>query len=334
MLKNTLAPIAIMLAALIVAGLVWGLTINKENTKNENGTVEDALPSVSTEKVYERPFCVLIVGRDKVSALTDVIMLASLDRASKKAFVLQIPRDTYVNYGGNYFKINGALNALGEEGMCALLEETMGIEIDGYISLELDGFRALVDTLGGVEMNIEENLRYSDPYQNLYIDIPAGRQTLDGRQAEMLVRYRSGYARGDLDRLDMQKRFLAAFFIQLKEKITPLNVYSVASCVIPYMKTDIKAGELVSLGLKCVAMDGDDISIATIPGEDVISSISGGSFYVLSAPSSAELLESYFGAKSGGFDKSYAFLHPSLDTFRKIYQKRVENRVFLADELK
>ena len=334
MFKSFLAPIAIMLVALIVAGAVFGALINKENTKNENGTVEDALPSVSTEKVYERPFCVLIIGKDKVSSLADVIMLASFDRANKKAFVLQIPRDTYVDYGGNYFKINGSLNALGEEGMCAFFENSMGIEIDGYISLELDGFRELVDSIGGVEMNIEERLRYSDPYQNLYIDIPAGRQTLDGKQAEMLVRYRSGYARGDLDRLDTQKRFLAAFFLQLKEKITPFNVYSTASCVIPHMKTNIKAGELVSLGLKCVAMDSGDISIATMPGEDVISSISGGSFYVISAPSSAELLETYFGAESGGFDKSYAFLHPSLDAFKKIYQKRVENKVFLSDELK
>ena len=334
MLKIFLRPIAIMLAALIVAGGVWGVLTYKENSKNENGTVDDALPSVSTEKVYERPFCVLIIGKDKVSSLADVIMLASFDKTEKKAFVLQIPRDTYADYGGNYFKINGALNALGEDGLCAFFEDSMGIEIDGYISLELDGFCELVDSIGGVEMNVERSLKYSDPYQNLYIDIPAGRQTLNGKQSEMLVRYRSGYARGDLDRLDMQKKFLAAFFLQLKEKITPLNVYSVASCVIPHMKTNIKAGELVSLGLKCVAIESGDISIATLPGEDAISSISGGSFYVLSAPSSAELLQSYFGAEQGGFDKNYAFLHPNLDAFKKIYQKRVENRVFLADELK
>lgn len=334
MFKMFLRPIAIMLAALIVAGGVWGVLTYKRNGENENGTVEDALPSVSTEGIEERPLCILIIGKDKVSSLADVIMLASFDKKSKKAFVLQVPRDTYADYGGNYFKINGALNTLGEEGMCAFFEESLGIEIDGYISLELDGFRKLVDSIGGVEMNVERRLRYSDPAQGLYIDLPAGRQTLSGKQAEMLVRYRSGYARGDLDRLDTQKRFLAAFFIQLKQKITPLNVYSVASGVIPHMKTDISAAELVSLGLKAVALDGSDISIATLPGEDAISSISGGSFYVLSAPSTADLLETYFGAEEGSFDEKRCFLHQRLNDFKKIYQKRVENRVFLADELK
>ena len=185
-----------------------------------------------------------------------------------------------------------------------------------------------------MEINVERRLKYSDPTQGLYIDLPAGKQILNGKQAEMLVRYRSGYAHGDLDRLDIQKRFLAAFFLRLKEKITPFSIYSIASSALPYLKTNISAGELVSLGLDVVLMQSGDISIATLPGEDAISEISGGSFYVLSAPSTAELLEIYFGAEDGGFDKKRCFLHPSLQRFDKIYHKRVENRVFSANELK
>ena len=83
-----------------------------------------------------------------------------------------------------------------------------------------------------------------------------------------------------------------------------------------------------------MALDSSDISIATLSGEDAISSISGGSFYVVSAPSASELLIKYFGAEEGEFDKESRFLHPSLDSFKKIYQKRVESKVFLADELK
>ena len=335
MLKLFLRPIAIMLAALIAAVAVFGAFMYKRNTENnEKGTVDEVLPSVSTGKKYERPYCVLIVGKDKVSSLADVIMLASFDKSANKACVLQIPRDTYAEYGSGYFKINGALKALGEEGMCDFLENSMGIEIDGYISLELEGFRALVDSIDGVEINVERPLKYSDPEQGLYIDLSAGRQTLNGKQAEMLVRYRSGYARGDLDRLDIQKRFLAAFFLRLKEKITPFNVYSIASSALPYLKTDISPSQLVSLGLNTVVMGSEDISIATLPGEDAISSISGGSFYVLSAPSTAELLRTYFGAEDNGFDANGCFLHASLDSFKEIYRKKAENRVFLANELK
>lgn len=337
MFKIFLRPISIILAATIVSGILGIALIYKtssDKAENKNGAVDNSLPSVSTDKDYERPLCVLIIGTDKVSGLADVIMLASFDKNTKKACVLQIPRDTYAEYGSSYVKINGVLKFLGEKEMCTFFEEAMGIELDGYISLELEGFRALVDTLGGVEMNVERSLKYSDPTQGLYIDLRAGEQVLNGKQAEMLVRYRSGYARGDLDRLDMQKRFLAAFFVTLKEKITPFNIYSVASSALPYLKTNIPAVELVSIGLSVISMKSEDISIATLAGEDTVSSISGGSFYVVSSPSAAEIMMQYFGAHDNEFDKNGYFLHPTLENFKKIYHKRIENRVFSADELK
>ena len=335
--KLFLKPIAIMLSALIICGIVCGVLIcnqNEENAVDAEESVVESESSVSVDKSVERPFCVLIIGEDKTSSLADVIMLVSFDKTTKKSCILQIPRDTYANYGSSYYKINGALKALGEEGMCSFLEESMGVEIDGYIRLELEGFREIVDSIGGVEINVPRPLKYFDPEQGLYIDLPAGEQTLNGGQAEMLVRYRSGYARGDLDRLDMQKRFLAAFFLQLKEKITPLNIYTIASSAIPYLKTNMTATALVALGLNAVAMEGDDISIVTLAGEDAISPISGASFYVASSPSASEILVKYFGAEEGRFDKNRCFLHPSLDSFKQIYQKRVENKVFLATELK
>lgn len=337
MFKPFYRPMAIILAAIIVASIFCGILVyknSKSNEINENESEGEALPSVSTQKDGERPICLLIIGRDKVSSLADVIMLVSFDKASKKSCVLQLPRDTYADYGQDHFKINGALKALGEAGMCDFLEESMGIEIDGYISLELAGFRALVDAIGGVELDVDKHLKYSDPTQGLYIDLPAGRQTLNGKQAEMLVRYRSGYARGDLDRLDIQKRFLAAFFLRLKDKVTPLNIYSLANKILPHLKTNIPVGELISLGLSATAVKSKDIRIATAPGEDAVSSISGASFYILSAPSMAELLEKYFCADADSFDKNMRFLHPSLDSFAQIYRKKIENKVFSADELK
>ena len=335
MFKNFLRPIAIMLVSIIVAGIVFSVLINKKIKNSTNGAIDDVFSSaVSTKKDIERPLCVLIIGRDKISYLADVIMLVSFDKQSGRTCVLQIPRDTYAEYGSSYCKINGMLKTLGEDGMCSFFEETMDIEIDGYISLELEGFRALVDSIGGVTVNVPRNLEYSDPQQNLYINLSEGVQILNGNQAEMLVRYRSGYARGDLDRLDMQKRFLAAFFIQLKEKITPLSIYSIAGSAIPFLKTDISPTDLVSIGLKIINVDSSDIRIATLAGEDAVSQISGGSFYVISAPSACEMFETYFGADGREFDKNGYFLHPSLDSFQKIYQKRVENRVFLASELK
>ena len=335
MLKRFFRPIALMLAALLVAAVCFTVIIYKRTNNEGKSNVGDNALNASLKNKTEKPFCVLIIGKDKVSALADVIMLAAFDKTEKSVCIVQIPRDTYAEYGNSsYFKINGALRALGEEGMCSFFEDTMGIAIDGYISLDLEGFRAVVDTIGGVEMNIDRALKYSDPEQDLYIDLPSGKQTLNGKQAEMLVRYRSGYIRGDLDRLDIQKKFLAAFFLQLKEKINPFSIYGIASSVLPYLKTNISASELISLGLSVMTVKTDSVRLATLPGEDAVSRISGGSFYVVSKKSAQELLELYFGAESESFDTDGLFLHPRLDSFKEIYEKRVENDTFSIDHLK
>ncbi len=335
MIKAFLKPIAIMLASVMLAGVAFTASIHKkgEDTSIATEPKEEIEEDVEALKSTERPYSLLVLGRDATSGLTDVMMLVSFDKSQNKIFVLQLPRDTYVDYGASYYKLNGALRSLGESGICEMLEASMGIELDGYISLELEGFRALVDSIGGVEMNIEKPLKYSDPSQGLYIDLPSGRQTLDGKHAEMLVRYRSGYARGDLDRLDVQKRFLAALFVTLKQKITPFNIYSIASAALPYLKTDVSESELVSLGLKLAFVDVSNVRLATIAGEDARSSISGGSFFVLSKDSAEEILREYF-SLDGEFDREGKFLHPSLENFRKIYYQRVENKIFSLEELK
>lgn len=333
MIKIFLKPIALMLAAAIaVIVMISVFGANKRISDDANRGESDFSAAVNIGE--KRPYCVFIAGSDAASGLSDVMMLAAFDRSEETACILQIPRDTYAEYGNGYFKINGIIQALGADGACDFFERSFGVEIDGYISLDLKGFRAAVDAIGGVEMTLDKSFKYSDPAQNLYIDIPSGKQVLDGERAEMLVRYRSGYARGDLDRLDMQKRFLAAFFVALREKTNPLNIYRIASSVLPYLKTDIAPNELVSLGIKLLSLDGERACMVTLPGEDVISEISGGSFYVASKQGTAELLAERFGGDINFFDREELLLHPSLDSFKKIYRKKIDARLVFLSELK
>ena len=66
-----------------------------------------------------------------------------------------------------------------------------------------------------VEFDVHERLYYSDPAQGLYIDLYPGPQVLDGEKAEMLVRFREGYAQKDLKRIEVQQEFLKAFISQV-----------------------------------------------------------------------------------------------------------------------
>ena len=96
-----------------------------------------------------------------------------------------------------------------EELMTRVCEIT-GYVPDGYVALDLQSFEQLVDLMGGVRFDVPMDMYYNDPSQNLYINIPAGEQKLNGEQAMQLVRFRSGYANADLGRVSVQREFVSA----------------------------------------------------------------------------------------------------------------------------
>lgn len=326
MSKKYIYTVLLLVALLALFAVALTVAVGK------SGTPEEA-PDESAIKLADDPYCLLVTGRDRVSALTDVIMLACFDPAAERICVLQIPRDTYALYGdGRYRKINGAQKELGEDGLRVLLENALGIEIDGYISLDLDAFGKSVDALGGVEIELDAPLRYSDPSQNLHIDLDSGRQTLDGKQAEMLVRYRSGYLRGDLDRLDVQKKFLATLFDTLRSKVSVANAYELASALLGEVSTDVNLALCTALALEALKLDKSRLLFCTLPGEDIVSRKSGASFYVMAKSPTQRLLAEYFCAE-GELDEEKIFLNSSDRDFLEIYQKDFGIGVICADEL-
>ena len=295
----------------------------------------EELPKIDAEvtKNAEEPFCLLVLGKDRTSGLTDVMMLVSLDIENERISVMQIPRDTYADYGNkNHKKLNSAAGLLGgEKELCEFLSNSFGVRIDGYLSLELDAFRKAVDAVGGVPMYIPKRLYYNDPAQKLYIDIPAGEQVLDGKKAEMLVRYRTGYAQGDLDRIDMQKRFLASLFSKLKSSVTADNAYDLVKSVFPHVKTNVTLPLAVALGLKSLSIESSSLCFMTLPGEAVVGE-SGASFYVMSAKPAARAFEKYFSG-SATVDKKMLFRHTTNKKFSDIYSEDFEYSVVFGNEI-
>ncbi len=290
---------------------------------------------ISSQGGSDKPFCVLVLGKDRASGLCDVIMLVSIDRSKDSICVMQIPRDTYALYGnGDHRKLNAAVKLLGgEEAFCTFLRESLEVGIDGYVSLELDSFRKIVDSIGGVEIELTKNFYYEDPEQDLYIYLQKGKQTLDGEKAEMLVRYRSGYARGDLDRLDVQKLFMASLFEKFRSKVNLLNAYSVASEILPYLESNVGAVMLTSVGLAALKIDMANMAFLTLPGEDAISEKSGASFYVMSVDPTNKVLKKYFGKRTEEIDKNKSFLHSSYKNFCDIYYREEEASLTFADTI-
>lgn len=324
--KNILLVLT-ALGIVLLLGILTVLFLSSFSEKEPSSSVE-----AEAEKGY---FRVLVAAQDRSSGLSDVILLVSLNRDAERLSVLQIPRDTYVNFRNEHYrKINGVPSVGGGmEALCELVEEAFQIKVDRYVRLSGEAFRRAVDAIGGVEIFLENDMDYDDPAQNLSIHLKAGKQTLSGEEAEWFVRYRSGYLRGDLDRLDAQKVFLSVLAEKVLALRSPVQLVRLASAVLPETDTNLGFSDLTMLAKEVCTLKKEAIEFVTAPGEDVTGK-SGGSFYVLSAPSMEELLCRVFGKQTDGFDPQKRFLNGSNSAFRKIYEKKYAYRLYSVAESK
>lgn len=322
---------AIALAFSMCVGAT-AVSFAKKQASLEDEEKDDGF-DVMSEQAADDHFRLLVAGKDRASGLYDVIMLISLNRADNSVCVLQIPRDTYLEYTEkSYKKINGAPSVLG--GMrqfASFLSDALGVKIDSYVSFGLDAFADAVDAVGGVEIELSEELNYSDPAQDLNIHLPKGRQTLDGKTAEHFVRYRAGYLRGDLDRLDAQKIFMSALF----KKVISLSLYETTALIttlLPSVNTDLGIFEIMSVMRETRKISAERLSFVTAPGEDIVSERSGAWYYVLSAPAVKQLLEERFG-RENDFDPTGLFHKENDEGFSEIYQRYVDFQISNATDV-
>ncbi len=177
-----------------------------------------------------------VMGRDQLSILvigsdahlkydpgrSDTIIWALLDFKRHEVNVVSIPRDMLVRVpskkGGYFDKICHAYSYGGPDLVQKSVEGFLGVDVDQVIRVDYNGFVKIVDTLGGVEVDVEKDMDYDDNAGDLHIHLKKGKQVLDGLKSLEYVRYRHD-ARGDLARIERQQKFLDA----LKNKGLKLN---------------------------------------------------------------------------------------------------------------
>ena len=153
----------------------------------------------------------LIEGEDN-GQRSDTMFVMMFDPEQRKCSLLNVPRDTRVqmeiNGQPDYFKINAAYTIGGVKNTMKVVEEFLGIRLDKYLLIDVNGFKRVVDAIGGVDLYVDRDMKYDDFKQGLHIDLKAGQQHLDGEHAMQYVRFRHEY--GDISRIRRQQRFLWA----------------------------------------------------------------------------------------------------------------------------
>lgn len=184
--------------------------------------------------------------------LTDSIVVASIDPFQKKAALLSIPRDLYVDAPGLWsMKVNAVYNtekrrtydeggndseaeSAGLDKVAETISETIGIPIHYYSMFDFDAVESAVDAIGGLEIDVKDRLYDTNFLQGGYLlDIDPGPQVFDGTTTLFYVRSRYSSPRGDFDRSERQREVLIA----LKDQVLSVGTFA----------NPIKANEMIDV---------------------------------------------------------------------------------------
>ena len=253
-------PIVVVVAALLVGvGAVsmetmgYGPNGSSEASQDRGEGSRPGLIQVllgSSGDITKEPMNVLVVGVDKrppdskeaqvETTRTDTIMLVRVFPTTGQVKLLSVPRDLLVEIApGVEDRINAAYAYGGIEQTIGALENYTGVPIDHYAIVDFAGFEAVVDAMGGVEVDVGDEL---PPEWNM-----EGIQRLNGARALRYARYRYT-ACGDLDRIRRQQQLVAALRSKALRWNTVTKLPEIAKVINENVETDLGLDDAISLG--------------------------------------------------------------------------------------
>lgn len=219
----------------------------------------------------------LLAASDQSSGNADTIIAAAYDTVNQTVGMVSVPRDTLLESG----KINAAYHN-GPEALRDTVSDLLGIPIDYYVTVDVEGFVALVDELGGIDFDVPVRMSFDDPTQNLHIHYDPGLQHLNGEDVLKVARCRNNsdgpgsypdnlygaYPDGDIGRTRTQQQLIAA--ILKKSLSNPQKLNSYIDIFLEYVDTDLELGEVLWFAQPALGLDfSTGFSSATLSGENV-----------------------------------------------------------------
>jgi len=197
---------------------------------------------------------------------SDTIMVVSVDPVTKKANLFSILRDTYVKIPGHGDdRINAALAYGGPNLAMKTVGDLLGLSIQYYVYTDFQGFMALVDAIGGIELEVEKDMKYRDSEEPEFdINLKKGLQHMDGKTALQYVRFRHD-AMSDYSRTERQRKFMTAVAEELQTTSSILRLPSILNKIDPYITTNISITDMIKLGSLGFEVKAQGINSQQIP---------------------------------------------------------------------
>lgn len=284
-----LFTLMLSIIAAIFIGVTWV-------TRVLYGDIAD-LQNTTVQKSYVNT---LLCGVDKEGYRTDVLLLAHLDLIDNSLTLVQIPRDTYVDNGRSDKKINSAYGYNKETQMFKEVKQILpGVEVDKFILVDLQGFRDIIDAIGGVDYNVPIDMDYDDPYQDLHIHLKQGQQNLDGKKAEQLVRFRKDnnevdiqtLTNGKYSRTGIQREFISTTIDQILELKNVMKAPEFVSIATDNVTTNFEYDDFITYAPIILSINPESIRIMELPGTDT--NEKGPWYFIHDKAATAQLIQEY-----------------------------------------
>src|SRR5438874_11575274 len=266
-------PVSVTVPMSINPGPISAPPKPAEITSSIAAVVKTVLPDwQGTDRVN-----ILLLGIDKrddepiVGTRSDTIMLASIDPVTKSAALVSLPRDMWVRIpgctpregcSGGQQRINVAHAVGGPELTVQTVSSDFGLPIQFYARVDFRGFEQLIDTVGGVVIDVDRPVKDDEyptadyGYQRIYFG--PGPQLMDGAHALEYARSRHGT--NDFSRAGRQQRVI----VSVRNRVLQLNMLSRAPELIGIVQnslaTDLTAVQMLGLGKLVSQIDRDKIS--------------------------------------------------------------------------
>ncbi|MDP1809428.1 MAG: LCP family protein [Actinomycetota bacterium] len=257
-------------ALTLIAGVVFGLWISSSSSGGA-GLVSRIAPGILSEpKVSGDPVNIVLIGSDSrrgEAARSDTLIFMRVDFNRNRVYLMSIPRDTRVDIPGRgKDKINAAY-AYGQASLAIrTVESFLGVDINHYVEVDFQGFKKLVDTLGGIDITVPKGINDRTFAYRMFI--PKGPQHMNGTTALNYVRYRHGDS--DFDRADRQQTFLRALAANTLNVKAIFKLPTIIRIFDENIGTDMSKRQMLSLGGFLRQLPKDRIETITLPGRPTI----------------------------------------------------------------
>ena len=221
---------------------------------------------------------------------SDTMLLVSIAPYGKNINVISIPRDSkvYISGKSKADKINHAFAFGGAKLAVKTVEEVFGVKINNYIAISNAGVIKLIDTLGGLPIYIEKNMKYDDYSAKLHINLKQGEHILSGKETEGYLRFRHD-SYGDIGRIRRQQWFFNALTTRLKEPTVIVKLPEILKIMPEYIQTDLSGYELAKYIGIAKNLDSSTVQIATIPGAPSTKGVV--SYWIIDPEKTQELID-------------------------------------------